>query len=867
MTLLRTAQANTHWRLARTLKRGRLLWLVPAAVPVVVFADALLGFRLLAAQDGFMYYLPLHILVGEAIGDGLLPAWNPYALSGTPLLALSQAGIFYPPNLLFAVLPPFWANNLTLVGSISIAATGAFFLARRLTGDPYGAVVAGVAFASCGFVYGHLAHQSIIASAAWIPWTLLAYERARERRSAASVCLLGGSLALSLLAGHAQMFSLSILVLTVYAITHWLLTTGSRATRHAAAVLGAAFVAAAAVQVVVPEYWPVVVIGLAAFVVVLAGLAVKVLMDVVRAAAREGLRTLTPLLIVPAAAILALTLSAVQLVPNLAVLGETIRVDLGYAASMAYSFPASHLPLLPFPYLFGNPWQVDPFTAAYLGRWNLTELAGYPGAAALVLAAAGTFRLREKPAAIALVVAGTVALLIALGGSTAFGLLVWATPVLGDFRSWGRAVVIVDLVVALLAAYGVTHLRNLDPDVRRSALRRAWAALGAFAVAALVLPVLPPIARFTVDGWDKVLALAVPLLFASLGVLGGFLLTRRQALGVGVLALLLAVDGVLGFGAFSDWRLAPSPAEARAAYSERTPPFWGPVSDARRPGPSRYLFVGRSTDSIVPDFTHVTSVKGIRSANGYEPLAPARYATTVGAMTAFGGVLRPQRLLTRRWLFDLLGVTVVLVPRDGRVVVPEWLGEPRVVDELRRYDYVPRLPPAFLVSSTRMGTEADVLAALEGRTSFDARTTAILEARCDPCPKAASDGRPGDATPTRWEAGAIDLRLSTKAPSFVVVSEAWFPGWSAEVDGSPVEVRRADGLLLGVPVPAGAREVELRYHPPGLRAGAAVSALSLLGLLAVGLLALRGPAGRNGLPRDDGDDVEQVHRERDRSRG
>lgn len=840
--------------------------MIPAVVPAVVFGDALLGFRLLAAEDGFFYYLPLHILVGESIREGILPAWNPFAMSGTPLLALSQAGVFYPPNLLFAVLPPFLANNVTLVGSISIAATGTFFLARRLTHDSYGAVVAGLTFASCGFVYGHLAHQSILASVAWLPWTLLAYERARERRTATSIGLLGGSLALPLLAGHAQMFALSVLTLTVFAVALWVCSEAAGELRRSAALIGAAFVAAAAAQVIAPDDGLVLLIGLVVFVVLLAAVVVKTLMEVVRTAARDGGRAIAAIWIVPAAALVSLALSAVQLVPNLAVIGETIRVDLGYAGAMAYSFPASHLALLPFPYLFGNPWQLEPFAAEYLGRWNLTELAGYPGAAALVVAAAGTVRLREKPEALAFTAAGFVALLIALGGSTAFGLLVWATPVLGDFRSWGRAVVVVDLTVALLAAYGVAQLRHLDAAVRRAALRRAVAVGVGFALAAVLLPLIPAIADLSVRGWDRVLALGVPLAFALLGVVGAVIVVRRQLIGVGVLAVLVVLDGLLAFGAFSDWRLAPSPAEARVAYSEREPPSWGSVPDVRDDSPRRYLYVGRSIDSIVPDFTHVTSVKGLRSANGYEPLAPARYATAMGAMTAFGGVLRPETLFSRRWLFDLLGVSVVLVPRNERTVVPEWLGDPRHIGGLRRYDYVPRLPPALVVPATRRRAERDVLAALRTDSTFDPRTTALVERRCDRCPGAEGARSGGRATPTRWSAGAIDIRLAADAASFVVVSEAWFPGWSAEVDGVPADVLRANGVLLGVPVPAGARELELRYRPPGLGAGAAVSALALLALLAVVGRGLRRRAAGSRLSSDDRDDVEQVHRERDRSR-
>lgn len=57
----------------------------------------------------------------------------------------------------------------------------------------------------------------------------------------------------------------------------------------------------------------------------------------------------------------------------------------------------------------------------------------------------------------------------------------------------------------------------------------------------------------------------------------------------------------------------------------------------------------------------------------------------------------------------------------------------------------------------------------------------------------------------------------------LVVSEAWFPGWTATVDGEAVEVRQANGLLLGVPIEAGSHRVELRFRAPGVVAGAGIS--------------------------------------------
>ena len=51
------------------------------------------------------------------------------------------------------------------------------------------------------------------------------------------------------------------------------------------------------------------------------------------------------------------------------------------------------------------------------------------------------------------------------------------------------------------------------------------------------------------------------------------------------------------------------------------------------------------------------------------------------------------------------------------------------------------------------------------------------------------------------------------------------------LDGRAVPVVRVDGLVQGVPVPAGARRVELFYRAPGLRLGFAVSLATLAGLL------------------------------------
>jgi uncharacterized membrane protein YfhO len=77
----------------------------------------------------------------------------------------------------------------------------------------------------------------------------------------------------------------------------------------------------------------------------------------------------------------------------------------------------------------------------------------------------------------------------------------------------------------------------------------------------------------------------------------------------------------------------------------------------------------------------------------------------------------------------------------------------------------------------------------------------------------------------------VRVELDADRPAMLVLSQAWFPGWRASVDGRAAPVVRVDGVVQGVPVPAGRHQVDLTYRAPGLRVGAALSAFSLLGLV------------------------------------
>jgi hypothetical protein len=87
----------------------------------------------------------------------------------------------------------------------------------------------------------------------------------------------------------------------------------------------------------------------------------------------------------------------------------------------------------------------------------------------------------------------------------------------------------------------------------------------------------------------------------------------------------------------------------------------------------------------------------------------------------------------------------------------------------------------------------------------------------------------------RFESNRLLVEFEAKAKGLLVLAEAWYPGWTAEIDGRRAACVPVNGWMRGVPVPAGRHGVQLRFRQDYLLMGALISAASL-GLLAVALV-------------------------------
>jgi uncharacterized membrane protein YfhO len=78
----------------------------------------------------------------------------------------------------------------------------------------------------------------------------------------------------------------------------------------------------------------------------------------------------------------------------------------------------------------------------------------------------------------------------------------------------------------------------------------------------------------------------------------------------------------------------------------------------------------------------------------------------------------------------------------------------------------------------------------------------------------------------------------------VVLSDNFYPGWIATVDGQPARIWEAYTAIRGVEVEAGSHRIEMHYRPLTVRLGALMLLLSVMGLAGLAWWeGKRAPAG------------------------
>ena len=160
-----------------------------------------------------------------------------------------------------------------------------------------------------------------------------------------------------------------------------------------------------------------------------------------------------------------------------------------------------------------------------------------------------------------------------------------------------------------------------------------------------------------------------------------------------------------------------------------------------------------------------------------------------------------------------------------------WLQHRETVDGVWIYENPNVAARAFLVHHVEQRPEDEVLTALHA-PDFNWYHSAILTEPLPPEWQAQLSDKPvrtaGSVTMTNYQSQQVDIHVDTPAAGLVVLSDSFYPGWEATVDGEETAVYQVDQALRGVFVPAGTHDIQFRFRPRTLQAAVIIASLSLL---------------------------------------
>lgn len=235
----------------------------------------------------------------------------------------------------------------------------------------------------------------------------------------------------------------------------------------------------------------------------------------------------------------------------------------------------------------------------------------------------------------------------------------------------------------------------------------------------------------------------------------------------------------------------------------------------------------------------------VSSLEGYDALYPARYGELVQSANT-GEVRRPERSVVKvdfhgvnvEKLLVLTGAKFILQRKsDGRFswAYPVW-EYPHYTkiyedENYELYENGNALPRAFLTSSFVVKNDKNDIV----RTLWSKDTELAQLVVLEDDPQITPQEGTGSATIMSYSPNRVVVQTESVVPKLLFVSDAYDPGWTAQVDGKSAPVYRADYAFRAVPVPAGAHEVVMVYAPRGWMWGRYL-ALTAAVILMVGFL-------------------------------
>ncbi|MEA3364480.1 MAG: YfhO family protein, partial [Candidatus Hydrogenedentes bacterium] len=213
----------------------------------------------------------------------------------------------------------------------------------------------------------------------------------------------------------------------------------------------------------------------------------------------------------------------------------------------------------------------------------------------------------------------------------------------------------------------------------------------------------------------------------------------------------------------------------------------------------------------------------IEQLHGYDPLYPRRIIEYMGETYPEAWEQAERLCSLEYYLFPHV--------RDAEYGPPakmEFVATADGIDIFRNPDALPR---AFLVPRLETVPDSKTLFQRMHDETFDPAKMALTEAAIEPFASETGSGSPEVAHIERWTSTKATVQIDASVRSVLVLTDAFYPGWNAYVDGVETQVFPVYHNFRGVIVEPGVSRVEFRFEPASLSIGLWASSVSLLFML------------------------------------
>ena len=515
---------------------------------------------------------------------------------------------------------------------------------------------------------------------------------------------------------------------------------------------------------------------------------------------------------------LGLLLSSPQLLPSIELYLNAPRSGIFQKLE---AIPLSHLATIFAPDFFGNPvTRNNP-----IGHYS--EWASYAGIIPLFLTLYIIVRKRAKEV-IFFNIIGVTSLLLAFNTPLLDLLFNLKIPVLSTSAA-SRIIVIFSFSVAILAGFGIERIiADLKEKRRKYFLISSFVFLTVFALlfvySQTLLPVYSGVAlRNTI----------LPLIILSAGLVCLFLATiNKRFLTISLVAIVLLVS-------FDMYRFTTKwqPMDPKNLIFPDTP-IMSNFKDIRSP----YRVFGNVDTGPFSVYYRFPSVEG------YDPLYIERYGQFLSTLKK-GGILEPPRSgvdFENRGIYskkavDLLGIKYIFYKGGdkGKIWGFPFSSYPKEKfvqvfkdRKYRIYENTGVYPRAFFVKNFVNESSDQKIIDTMFASDFNLKESAVLEKKIGI--KNNSSG--GLVEITSYKNNKVEIKTESKSANLLVITDIYYPGWIAKVDGVPTKIYRTDFVFRGIVVPEGTHKVEFIYDPLSFRLGILGAFLGTLGIIVFILL-------------------------------